>query len=340
MSFCHTKFGIDTIREFGTFSAYKEIVLDDYLKQHFWTFVVGTLFCAAWLSASISNVFAARALQPPVETMFAAPDRPRRIVQREPALPNDAQAFLSRNLFGAEREDLTPPPPPTPAEPEPEPGIDAGECVPDRCRKSGLAANLLATFWAGESALSRAVFQPTSGDSVQVLSVGEELLDQATVTAVLRNTVCVSRAGSCEIFSLEEPKKKVSVSRPKVASIEPRSNDSDSTIQKVGERSYEISRNEVDGVLSNLNKIARQARIVPSFKNGKANGFKLFSIRPKSLYSKLGIKNGDIIQKINGYEMSGPEKALEIYTKLKDASNITVDLMRRGRPQTMSVNIK
>jgi general secretion pathway protein C len=86
--------------------------------------------------------------------------------------------------------------------------------------------------------------------------------------------------------------------------------------------------------------VATQARIVPSFQNGKPNGFKLFSIRPGSLYSKIGIQNGDVIQKINGYEMNDPAKAFDIYSKLKDSSAITVDIVRRGRTQTMTYNIR
>ena len=38
--------------------------------------------------------------------------------------------------------------------------------------------------------------------------------------------------------------------------------------------------------------------------------------------------------------MNSPDKALEIYSKLKDAGNITVDLVRRGRAKTMSYNIR
>jgi general secretion pathway protein C len=61
-----------------------------------------------------------------------------------------------------------------------------------------------------------------------------------------------------------------------------------------------------------------------------ANGFKLFSIVPDSLYSKIGIQNGDVIRRINGYEMNSPDKALEVYQKLRDANRIEVELERRG----------
>ena len=46
------------------------------------------------------------------------------------------------------------------------------------------------------------------------------------------------------------------------------------------------------------------------------------------MYAKIGIQNGDVIRRINGYEMNTPDKALEIYQKLRDASRIEIE--RRG----------
>ena len=79
---------------------------------------------------------------------------------------------------------------------------------------------------------------------------------------------------------------------------------------------------------------------MPNFENGKSNGFKLVAIRPGSFYSKIGIQNGDVVQRINGHEMNSPDKALEIYSKLKDAQTITVDLNRGGKQTTLSYQIR
>jgi|GEM_PF-553375 len=110
-------------------------------------------------------------------------------------------------------------------------------------------------------------------------------------------------------------------------------------ISKVGPNSYEITQDEVDKALGNLSKLAGQARVVPAFENGETIGFKLFSIRPGSLYSKIGVRNGDIIQKVNGYEINSPDKALEIYQKLKSSKSISVDIKRRGKPVTIDYAI-
>ncbi len=103
-------------------------------------------------------------------------------------------------------------------------------------------------------------------------------------------------------------------------------------VRSVGPNRYEIDRKVIDSTLNDMSTIATQARIVPSFKNGVANGFKLFSIQPGSLYSSIGVENGDVIQRINGYEINSPEKALELYQKLRESSRVTIELERNGAP--------
>lgn len=111
-------------------------------------------------------------------------------------------------------------------------------------------------------------------------------------------------------------------------------------VRQLSENQYVVARGEINNALTNLSDLATKARIVPSFKNGVANGFKLFSIVPDSLYAKIGIQNGDVIRRINGYEMNSPDKALEIYQKLRDASRIEIELERRGETLRKTYSIE
>lgn len=111
-------------------------------------------------------------------------------------------------------------------------------------------------------------------------------------------------------------------------------------VKVVSDNQYVVAKREIDNALTNLSDLATKARIVPSFKNGVSNGFKLFSIVPDSLYSKIGIQNGDVIRRINGYEMNSPDKALEIYQKLRDANRIEVELERRGETVRKTYSIE
>jgi general secretion pathway protein C len=114
----------------------------------------------------------------------------------------------------------------------------------------------------------------------------------------------------------------------------------DGSVKQLSENQYVVAKSEINNALTNLSDLATKARIVPSFKNGVANGFKLFSIVPDSLYSKIGVQNGDVIHRINGYEMNSPDKALEIYQKLRDANRIEIELERRGDTVRKSYSIE
>jgi hypothetical protein len=93
---------------------------------------------------------------------------------------------------------------------------------------------------------------------------------------------------------------------------------------------------EVDNALVNLSGVTTQARIVPSFEDGRLVGFKLYSIKPGSIYAKVGLENGDVIQRINGHQVSTPDKALELYHYLEGARSVSIDFLRRGERSTVT----
>ena len=41
----------------------------------------------------------------------------------------------------------------------------------------------------------------------------------------------------------------------------------------------------------------------PTSRAANSEGFKLFSIKPKSVFSKIGLKNGDVLKTVNGYPL-------------------------------------
>jgi general secretion pathway protein C len=206
---------------------------------------------------------------------------------------------------------------------------------------SSLRASLVGTIVADPSGWSMAMITDQVSSETGVYRIDDGLMEEATVVAILTQRVVINHNGVREYLELQEeaqPKKTRPGKRPKTASA--KKSTLGEGIKKTGENEWSIERAEIDKTLSNLNSIAMQARIVPSFKNGEANGFKLFAIRPGSLYSKIGIQNGDIIHKINGFSMNSPDKALEVYQKLKSARSIDVEITRRGRNEKMTYNIK
>ncbi len=81
--------------------------------------------------------------------------------------------------------------------------------------------------------------------------------------------------------------------------------------------------------------------MVPNFTpDRQVNGFRIFQIHPGSIYQKLGLRNGDVIQFVNGIKMDDPTKCLELFSALKDRSNFTIDLKRRNQKMTFTYNVR
>jgi hypothetical protein len=114
----------------------------------------------------------------------------------------------------------------------------------------------------------------------------------------------------------------------------------DAGIRRISDTHVEITRGLVDAVLANPMAVAKGMRVVPSVKEGKPNGFKLYAIRPSSIYAKIGLSNGDTLKAVNGFELTSADKALEVYTKIREATSLELRLERRGKPVTLRITIK
>lgn len=99
----------------------------------------------------------------------------------------------------------------------------------------------------------------------------------------------------------------------------------------------EISRTAFEA--DRMKDLAEQARIVPSFANGTANGFKLFSIRPDSIYTACGFQNGDVVTAVNGMRIASPEEALDAYAAAKRSDRLRISVLRAGTRRAIDVAV-
>jgi general secretion pathway protein C len=111
-------------------------------------------------------------------------------------------------------------------------------------------------------------------------------------------------------------------------------------VQQVSETQFNIESTLVSKILENQAELMRSARIIPHEKDGRTVGVKLYGIRRDSVLGKLGMKNGDLLRNINGFDMTSPDSALQAYTKLRSAERLSVAVERRGKPMTIDYNIQ
>lgn len=99
--------------------------------------------------------------------------------------------------------------------------------------------------------------------------------------------------------------------------------------------SMSVERELIDGCLGDLNVCLQTARVLPT-----KDGLKVVNMTADSLFKKLGLEAGDVIANINGYAMTDLAKSLEVFAKVRTASNVTLDLQRKGKNVTLEYAVR
>lgn len=107
-----------------------------------------------------------------------------------------------------------------------------------------------------------------------------------------------------------------------------------STIKKVGENQFEVDRSGVELIIKNYAKLAGSLRSRPT-----KEGMRVSGIKQDDVLSELGMKTGDMLQSINGFDMTDPDKAVDAYAKLRKAGQLDIQMTRDGAPITIGVKI-
>lgn len=111
-------------------------------------------------------------------------------------------------------------------------------------------------------------------------------------------------------------------------------------IERRGERDYAIDRSVLDRVLDDPTELMKLAQTVPVKVDGRMIGVALKGVRPDSLLSVVGLKDGDTLQKVNGYELTSVEKIMEAYAHLREMPHLTMTITRGGAPMTFDYAIR
>lgn len=295
------------------------------LQRWSWAFNLAAVLLGAFLAARTVNTIAATAISPKPALLQQAASAP---LTGQGQQRTDLDADKVAKLF-----DVPLPKPVATGEAAPEPVKAGWNPVPV---KSALHGTLVGTAIADPPQYSLCQITNPDLNETQVYAIGDRY-QGARIYAVEKERVLIDNNGVNEYIdnaAAAPPNLGVTpMPQPAVAG-------GGDGVKQLSENQYVVAKSEINNALTNLSDLATKARIVPSFKNGVANGFKLFSIVPDSLYSKIGVQNGDVIRRINGYEMNSPDKALEIYQKLRDASRIEIELERRGETVRKSYSIE
>jgi general secretion pathway protein C len=80
----------------------------------------------------------------------------------------------------------------------------------------------------------------------------------------------------------------------------------------------------------------RQAQVRPYFNAGVPEGFLISNIRPGSIYQRMGVADGDIIQELNGRPIQSADDVMGLFNTIKSATGMSLTIKRRGNKEMLN----
>lgn len=171
------------------------------------------------------------------------------------------------------------------------------------------------------------------------IAIGEEIIAGATLLEVHPDRVLIRRGGATESLLLKEigtalPSGSITpASRPTASARAP-----SAEVQRLGNNSFSVEREQINRQMQRPEFLS-QALMVPN----AGGGFLVREIQPGSLYEKLGLKVGDVINSVNGQAVNTVDDVMKIYQQLSGAGNtaqVNLDIRRAGKNESLQYNLQ
>ena len=182
----------------------------------------------------------------------------------------------------------------------------------------------------------------------------EEVEPGAFLTSVERDKVWLTRGGEREMLEILPvgSKARASLSPPVAelrgaAPVAPQgagttssSPAGDIRVTRLADNRFSIDEAGVTQLTTNINQYMTQVRLIPFFEGNKSAGYRIAAIRPGTTFEQLGFQGGDVLQQVNGLDVSSPEKLYTIFQNLKDEKKVSVNILRQGQKNTLMYEIR
>ena len=163
------------------------------------------------------------------------------------------------------------------------------------------------------------------GQPEAAVCVGEEIIPGVRLDTVLNDRILIVRNGVREAVIMKDA---VVASGSSVAPVP--------IVQSMGAGRQVVDRQQLQKQL-NRPEFLSQALIVP---NPGGGGFLVRRVQAGSLYEKLGLRQGDVIRKINGQPLTNMKDVMSLYQQFGTAQRVLVDVQRQGRTETLYYDMR
>jgi general secretion pathway protein C len=213
---------------------------------------------------------------------------------------------------------------------------------------------LVGTIVSSTPSARRAVLWANGMKEPKAFREKEEIEPGAILSSVERDKVWITRGGEREMLEIlpvgSKTRTPVSapVARPGSAApagpqeggASPSQGVGGIRVERLGDNRYSIDEAGVAQLTGNINQFMTQVRLIPFFEGNKSAGYRIAAIRPGTTFEQLGFQGGDVLQQVNGLDVSSPEKLYTIFQNLKDEKKVSVNILRQGQKNTLTYEIR
>lgn len=250
---------------------------------------------------------------------------PKAAVPTLPATAEDLMAFapiLEKGLFGKATQGRLAPIAP-----------GNGQKGPGATAQSDLV--LLGTA-IGSFRETFALILKNSTKEERVFRLGDQVYDLGPLAAVRKEEAEIQTGGQSIKLTTPTAAGTASILQP----AQPAAAGGSGLAAQVGAGSYVVDQRALNAALDNIGQAMTDARLLPSIKEGKVEGFRVSEVKPAGIFGMIGIRNGDTLLRINDFPIDSPEKAIQSLGALKGQSRIKLDMVRDGQPTTFTYDIR
>ena len=300
------------------------------IKKYFWLINTALIGLLAWAAANLAVTIVSNELKNRPQGMAATAKPSSGAIPRAPEL--DYFNIITRNnIFNPD------------AAPEPSKPVSASvtpmqESIGKEADapKTELKLTLRGTAVAEDPLYSFAVVRDElQGGKQELLQIGSKI-QGAEIKSIFWRKVILTRNGREEMLVMKEPENRNSSSRRRQVGRSTKS----AAVRKVDDENYVVDRDEFEKMITNVNQFMTQLRVRPYFVNGKPAGYMVSDIRKGSVIEELGIRNGDILQSVNGAPITRPEQAFAAYQQLHQEAELTLEIKRNLQTHVMNYQIR
>ena len=195
-----------------------------------------------------------------------------------------------------------------------------------------LSLELVGTV-CGNTDVSRAIIFNTKNKQLGIYKTGQDIAG-AIVKSIHEDAVILLLNGQRKMLMIN----RVGENNNTQALLSPVVGEAGKVVRPV--LPAEKSPGENPTKITQLELILNDSAIEPYLVDGLVEGLRITDLDKIPMAKTFGLKNGDVISRVNGHLLTGKQKAFQVFKKAKSQTSMNLELLRDGETKELSFDLQ